>query len=474
MWFAALLAGCSGSSGPTAADPVGPPAPIVAPAPPVVPEGVDVVFVVLDTLRADALTQYGAARPTSPNLSDFVRTATRFDAAYAPAPWTVPSTATILTGLHPLRHGMRHVGDVMPATIETLAERLAGAGWRTAAYSHNTNVSKKTGYDQGFQSFTSTDGDIFAYPNAGVLRKEVGAWFTQVGAARSFLYLQPMNCHGPYRVPKSRSATLLGRSPSRAFAYYQGPMRAILRKGDLSARAQVNARYTASLREQYDTAVRYATDEVGKLFADLEARGRYDNALIVLTADHGEELFDHGGFSHGYSLHDELLHVPLWVKLPGQRRASIVGDTVSLADLVPTVLDALAVPIVAPPGAPPPLDGRSLTPLLRGEPLPARPLLFDVDWKRRAVAQGVQDGAWKLIDIRQNYEGLSDVTRLYDHAADPDEQHDLSEAQPAKVAELQVLLTTLAKAATGEEKGALQNVLSEMDQAQLEALGYLE
>ena len=121
MWLAALLAGCSGSSGPTAADPVGPPAPIVAPAPPVVPEGVDVVFVVLDTLRADALTQYGAARPTSPALGDFVRTATRFDAAYAPAPWTVPSTATILTGLHPLRHGMRRVGDVMPATIETLA-----------------------------------------------------------------------------------------------------------------------------------------------------------------------------------------------------------------------------------------------------------------------------------------------------------------------------------------------------------------
>jgi len=470
MWLAALLAGCSEPTGPAT---VAAPAPVVAPAavPHVAADGVDVVFIVLDTLRADALTQYGADRSTSPALGEFVRTATRFDAAYAPAPWTVPSTATLLTGLHPLRHGMRHSGDVMPDALETLAESLAAAGWRTAGFSHNINISKKTGFDDGFQAFTSSEGDIFAYPHAGVLRKEVGAWFAEVGAARSFVYLQPMNCHGPYRVPKSRSATLLGRAPSKAFTYYQGPMSAILRKGDLAARARVTTRYTDSLREQYDTAVRYATDEVAKLFADLRARGRYDNALIVLTADHGEELYDHGGFSHGYSLHDELLHVPLWVKLPGQTQASIVADPVSLADVVPTVLDTLAVPSTVVPTA---LDGRSLGPLLRGERLPPRPLVFDVDWKRRAVAQGVQDGGWKLIEIRQNYEGLRDVTRLYDHATDPDEQHDLAEAQPAKVAELQALLIALAASVSGGGSGAPRNVLSEMDQAQLEALGYLE
>ncbi|MES2640517.1 MAG: sulfatase [Myxococcota bacterium] len=435
-------------------------------------EGPDVVFVVLDTLRADALMQYGYGELTSPNLGAFVRHATRFEAAYAPAPWTVPSTTTILTGVHPLRHGMRHPGDVVPAALDTLAERLRGAGWRTAAFSHNISVAPKNGFDQGFDSFTTFSGDILDYPHAGEMTAGVRGWLDANPTGPAFLYLQPMNCHGPYKVPKASRETLLGRAPLGGFRYYQGPMRDILKRGDLAARARVAPIVKRSLREQYDTSVRYATDEVGRLFAELEAKGRYDNALIVLTADHGEELFDHGGFSHGYSLHREVLHVPLWVKLPGQKRATVVSEPVSLADLVPTVLDSLALSPSADGPAAPPMDGRSLTPLLRGESLPARPLLFDIDWGRRAVAQAVLDGSWKLIRIQTNYEGLRDVTRLYDVAADPLESTDLSATEPARVTTLGATLDRLAASYAG---GATpENVLSEMDAAQLEALGYLE
>lgn len=455
--FAALLAGCTRG-------------------PPYREEGPDVVFVVLDTLRADALTQYGYGLQTSPGLAGFASSATRFDAAYAPSSWTVPSTTTILTGVHPLRHGMRHPGDVVPPELDTLAERLRAAGWRTAAFSHNINVSPRNGFDQGFDGFTTFDGGILAYPNVAAMATEVRGWLDEHDRGPAFLYLQPMNCHGPYKVPKSRRSVLLGRPPARGFAYYRGPMRDILKKGDLAARARAGPKYQVSLREQYDTAVRYATDEVGKLFEQLKKRGRYDNALIVVTADHGEELFDHGGFSHGYSLHEEVLHVPLWVKLPGQARARTVPDRVSLADLVPTVLDTVGVP-VAPVGAAPdavmtPMDGRSLAPLLRGEALAPRPLLFDIDWRRRIVGQAVIDGPWKLIAIRQNYEGLRDAVRLYDLAADPTERADLSTAEPARVAALRATLERMAAAYVGGT--APENVLSEMDAAQLEALGYLE
>ncbi len=459
-----LLAGCSGGGG------------CAGGARAYREDGPDVVFVVLDTLRADALLQYGAERLTSPGLSGLARSATRFDAAYAPAPWTVPSTATILTGQHPLRHGMRHPGDVMPAALDTLAERLRAAGWRTAAFSHNISIAPKNGFHQGFETFTTFDGGVLGYPHVSEMTAQVRTWLDEHGEGPSFLYLQPMNCHGPYKVPASRRQDLFGRLPARGFAYYRGPMRDLLVKGDPHARARVDDAYLQSLTEHYENAVRYATDEVGALFDDLEARGRFDDALVVLTADHGEELFDHGGFSHGYTLHEEVLRVPLWVKLPGQRLASVVPDRVSLADLVPTVLDVVGVPVARAAGeggvAETVLDGRSLTPLLRGEALPAVPLLFDVDWRRRIVGRAVLDGPWKLIAIRQNYEGLRDVARLYDVSADPSERTDLAETEPARVAELRATLDRLSTAIV--EGSAPENVLSEMDAAQLEALGYLE
>lgn len=184
-------------------------------------------------------------------------------------------------------------------------------------------------------------------------------------------------------------------------------MYSILQKGDLVAREKVTDIYQQSLHEQYETAIRYETDVLGQLFAQLKQMGRYDNTLIVLTADHGEELFEHGGFSHGYSLYQEVLRVPLWIKLPGQTQAQVIQDRVSLADITPTILAAVGVPVEV--GG---MDGRSLEPLLKGEILPAQPLLFDVKWKRRIVARALLDGPWKLIDVNQNYEGLKNVKKI--------------------------------------------------------------
>jgi arylsulfatase A-like enzyme len=483
--IALLAAGCSGDPAPPRAPPVATaPAPVVA-APNLPAAGApalterhkdrpDVIVIVLDTLRADHLTQYGYRQATSPGLRAFAASATRFDEAYAPASWTVPSTASIMSGLLPLRHRLRHAGDVLPAEVDTLAERLGAAGWRTAAFSHNLNVSKAAGFDQGFEDFTTFTGKVLDYPHIAEMTKEVRAWVAAHGDDPFLLYLQPMNCHGPYRVPSNRADTLLGHAPNPKFKYYKGPMAQILRKGQLGARAQVTRTYLRSLKEHYDTAIRYSLDEVGRLLDDLRAQGLFDESLIVLTADHGEELFDHGGFSHGYSLHKELLRVPLFVKLPGQTHGGLVADRVSLTDIVPTILDATqaVAPAAAPAGVP--LDGRSLVPLLKKEHLPPKPLLFDVDFKRRCVAQAVLDGDWKLISIRQNYEGLAGVEQLYNVAVDPDEEHDVAAANPERIATLQAELDKLAADASTGGIAAPKNILSAMDQEQLEALGYLE
>lgn len=430
------------------------------------PQRGDVVVIVLDTLRADVLGQYGYPLPTSPGLDRLARTSTRFEEAYAPSPWTVPSTSTILTGLHPLRHGLRHPGDVMPDALHTLAERLQGAGWRTGGFSHNISIAPKNRYDQGFDTFETYSGEVLAYPHVYQMTRAARTWLGE-HPSPAFVYLQPMNCHGPYKVPEGRRTTVYGRVPKVGFRYYGGPMRQIMTLGNVSARLEVTEDYRASLREKYDTAVRYATDEVGKFLRYLEKQGRYDDALIVLTADHGEELYDHQGFSHGYSLHREVLHVPLFVKLPGQKEARVVSGRVSLADVVPTVLEAVSVEVGGDP-----LDGRSLVGAARGEAIAAQPLLFDVDWGRRIVGSALLDGPWKLVRIERNYEGLADVTRLYDVVGDPLETFDLALTNEQQVTTMRAALDTLVVATTSGAQPA--NVLSEMDQAQLEALGYLE
>jgi choline-sulfatase len=428
-------------------------------------DGPDVVLIVLDTLRADHLTQYGYPEATSPGLDRLAASSTRFNHAYSTAPWTVPATTSILTGQHPLRHGMRRAGDVLPDATTTLAERVRAGGWETAAWSYNVSVAPKHGHDQGFDAFTSNTGKVLAYPHAGRMTSTAATWLNARPDQPSFVYLQPMNCHGPYKVPTGRQETLLGRAPSRRFSYYGPLMRSILKQGDLNARDSVSQRMLTSLREQYDTAIRYETDEVGKLIASMQAAGRYDGALVILTSDHGEELFDHGGFSHGYSLHDEVLHVPLFVKLPGQKEGREVDADVSTLDIPATILDVLGL-------SAPELDGRSLRAAAAGEPIAPGDQLYDVNWPSRIVAQGYQREGWKLIHTRSDYQGLRDHTSLFHLREDPDEDHDLASTEPDRVAALAALLETAAAGLLGTE--APKNVLSDMDRDQLEALGYLE
>ncbi|GDX79002.1 hypothetical protein LBMAG42_08130 [Deltaproteobacteria bacterium] len=432
-------------------------------------EGTDVVLIVLDTLRADHLSQYGYDLDTSPGLAGLAAVSTRFESAWAPSPWTLPSTTSIHTGLHPLRHGMRQSGDVLGAEARPAAERLREAGWHTGGFSHNVAVSPRHGFDQGFDAFTHNTGKVLGYPNARRMTRAASEWLTKNPTGPAFVYLQPMNCHGPYKVPATRDSVLLGRKPEDGFRYYQGYMQKILRGQVLSARERVGDGYLRSLREQYDTAIRYETDEVGAFLDQLKAAGRFDNALIVLTADHGEELFEHGGFSHGYSLHAEVLHVPLFVKLPGQTVARVVPDSVSLTDVLPTILEVTGVAAAAGEA----FDGSSLQGLAEGGSRPTPPLVFDVGWKRRIVGNGLSEGGWKLLEIVSNYEGLEHATKLYDVLNDPGEVIDLASQQPERVGAMHERLAGLL-AALNAGAAVPENHMSEEDRTQLEALGYLE
>ena len=445
------------------------------------------VLVVIDTLRADRLTQYGHGRDTSPAFAELAAQATRFASCYAPAPWTSPSTASIHSGLVPARHQSLDHGDQLSAEVETLAERLYAEGWTTAGFSLNHNVSEKLRFDQGFEVFEDVEHKVTAYADAEVLVERATDWIEgldglgepnepdEMGRRPFFLFLQPMNCHGPYRVPDGRRSALLGRAPDDSFRYFKGPMKAILKEGKLKRRAAVDEDYLTSLQEQYDTAVRYTTDQVAALFDELKARGLYDDALIVVTSDHGDEFFEHGGFGHGFSLHREVLHVPLFIKLPGQREGRTVTERVGLVDLYPTVLEVLGL---EPPDG---LDGDSLVELMRPPASGAAPgvdwerrvLSAQVLWDKRCTARSILAWPYKLIHIEDNYEGARDELRLYDLARDPGETDDLAPREPELAAELARLLEARFEAYASESLAIPDNVLDSMDEDVLRDLGYL-
>lgn len=431
------------------------------------PDRPDVFLVVLDTLRADHLSQYGYTRDTSPAIASFAAQATVFTAAYAPAPWTLPSTTSLLTGLAPPHHRIRTYADVLPDEVDTIAEKFSRAGWRTGAVSYNLTVSSKTGLNQGFDRFTEATGRVLAYPHFEKMVAEATDWVDRGVDDPLFLYLQPMNCHGPYRVPPSSQQTLLGRRPAQGFDYYGRRMTAIMRDHKLSLRDSVPARYLDSLEEKYDTAVRYSMDELGRFLDELRARNLYDNSLIVVTADHGEELFDHGGFSHGYSLYNEVLHVPLYVKLPGQTTGRRVDTRVSTVDLAPTLMELAHLDATG-------MDGRSLAPATRGAPIEGDTLVVDAQWPRRCAGRAVIQDDWKLVHIDQNYEGLRDATQLYDLKADPREQNDVASRHPDIVEQLRGALALRIEKYQAGAAYTPKNAMDQLSRERLEALGYAE
>ena len=432
------------------------------------PKKPNVVLLLVDTLRADHLSHFGYHRPTAAPLDDFAAQATVFTRAYAPAPWTAPSAASLHTGLFPTGHGLLAKGDKLDARLLTIAEALKARGWHTLGHSFNHHVSSKTGFDQGFSVFDDFLGHATAYPDISRLLPRVGNQLDSMPGGPFFLYLHPMNVHGPYKVPKPHRADLLGRPPSRKFVYYGRKMRAILQRGDLEVRKHVGPRMLQSLVDQYDTAIRYSFAELAKILDLLKERDLYDDSLIVLTADHGEELFEHGGFSHGYSLHEELLHVPLYIKLPRQKRPRRIGTPVSLLDIYPTIVDLLDIP--GAPGS----DGHSLLPLLQGRSgeAPARQhFVHLVDWKARCRGRALANERFKLVEVERNYEGLRNTTMLYDRRNDPNESINLAQHKPELVKSMRSALQAALKSFTHTGIKPV-NVLDKLDKDRLQALGY--
>lgn len=421
-----------------------------------------IVLIVVDTLRADHLGLYGYARPTSPALDRHARRAVVFERAWASSPWTLPSMATLLTGQWPSRHGagsrlresdfeqVRRLADGTP----TLAERLRSAGYATGAVVNNGFLAPGAGLERGFSTYDHRPASNFTHRRADRSVDAALAWLDAHSQERFFLLVHLFDPHLAYDAPPP----VRGRFTS-AFPI---PRLRPGRPQDVRARlASLDAGQRAGLVAAYDEEVAFVDEQLERLFASLETRGLWSRALIVLTADHGEEFFDHGGFEHGHTVYEELLHVPLLVWAPGvaARRET---TPVSLADVAPTLLEAQAL------AASPSSDGASLWPLItRGQALPPRALLAEGTLhlpERRALLR------WPL---KLSSDESSGRRQLFDLSVDPRERVDLAGARPRDVQRLAYELEVRLREAGAASHGTHVPVDPRLRE-DLKSLGYVE
>ena len=405
----------------------------------------DVILVVIDTLRADALPFHGGPPADAPFLAALAAEGLVFERAAAPSTWTAPSTASIFTGLHPHQHGVEwnvfsqlkkrealgvYVRPELPADVETIPGLMRRHGYRTFGISDNPNVDRRVGFDRDFDRFIGRRE--IGREGADGVRRHVLALADEIRAARPwFLYLHLADPHSPYAPPAEWLDAAAAASP------------------------------TAS-RARYQAEVRFADAALRAIFERLEPG---PDALVIVTSDHGEEFGEHGGAGHGFSLYEELTHVPLVLHRPTDpslRGRS--GTPVSLVDLLPTLRDVLGdPPLEAAPG-------RSLLATVRdgGADRPQFAMRAGLLGSRVIHLRSVSAEGHKLIAV-------DEIGRLelYDLDRDPAEQLDLAPREPERVARLRARLEA-HEALRIHRPGTTAPDFDPALARELEALGYGE
>jgi arylsulfatase A-like enzyme len=440
------------------------------------PKGPNVILILADTLRADHLSCYGAKTNRTPVIDGLAADGTRFAHAYAQASWTRPSVATIFSSLYPSSHRAIHKADALPDAVVTLAEVMQGAGYSTIGFANNINVAPLFGFQQGFDQYVFLEPEFFFGATEAAAQLTI---YNTLRLVRERYISQKKwveNYYQPADVVTKHGLDWIGaRDPGRPFFMFMhfmephDPYFVHPYNGEAYARV-ANPNPAPALadkyRETYDGAIRYMDGELGKFIQELKTKGIYDDALIVLTADHGEEFHEHGGWWHGTTLYDEQIGVPLIVKPPRGGATGVVADgIVSSLDIAPTIIQTAGVTV------PPMMSGKPLG-LAADAPAPRDHSFAESELEGNAL-QAYRSGGMKVIHANPgNPRGLPDH-QLFDVASDPGEQKDLIATQTDVANKLTADMSAVQSHA---ESIAVESTGTSIDAAseeRLRALGYV-
>jgi len=392
----------------------------------------NVVFITIDTLRADHLGCYGYKQIRTPNIDALAAESFRFERAYTPVPVTLPAHTAIFTGTYPTLSGMHDFsGNKLSAKQSTLASVLKEQGYITSAVIGSAVLDSRFGLNQGFDFYYDhfdfnrlQESNLEEMERPGNVVADVALdWLAKNSQSKFFLWMHLYDPHYPYRPP---------------------------------------APYSEEYRDRlYDGEIAFADAQVGRLIAFLKTKSLYRNTLIVLTGDHGESLGEHGEKTHGFFLYNATLHVPVLIHLPSSTSGKAVAELVSLTDLMPTVLQELKVDVPAQ------VQGRSLLPLLT-EKNAARSLYAETFLPRLhfnwSELRSVETEKYQFIEAPK--------PELYDLAADPGETHNLYGEKKAVAGELQARLNTLVRQYSADQELAEKTGLDPALMERLKSLGY--
>jgi len=444
---------------------------------------VNVVLIVIDALRADHLGCYGHDRDTSPMLDAFAREHVLFKNCYAPTSWTLPSVASLFTARYPSIHRTVIHGQRLPETAVTLAEILRRAGYLTYGFVTNPNLKTVFNLDQGFalyddslmrdklyyvmlrsalasepsfrpfvgRKFLFSDRDNVELANARILPR-----LARLADQRFFMYLHYMDPHEPYSPPPPYDRMFDGGTN---------------RPGAVEHKMAL-----------YDGEIRYVDHHIGQFLAALRERKLYEKTLIVITSDHGEAFGEHETHAHGFDVHQEEIHVPLLVKLPGPQEPGFAKEivrNVTLLDVLPTILDVLGLP------ANRAFDGISALPLIRAPDAKAfdRDIFIDhwfryYDHRDTIRFQGVIDEQnWKYtvgmgqVELAER-SGVREL--LFNLTDDPGEEQDRAADDKATVTRSREKIRAFEAYCARHALPATSVALDRETLEQLRSLGYLK
>ena len=461
--------------------------------------GRNVLVILVDTLRADGLASYGNKRPTSPRIDRFAAQGVRFENAFAESSWTIPTVASIFTGVYPAVHRTTNYQSVLPKELLTLAEAFQAAGYTTGGRISNILINERHGYLQGFD-----DGRVvmnlykllffekllaqaritahYDFSTAEEISDAAISWLRRNDRRRFFLYVHYYDPHFPYTPPEPYAMKFIDPAMAKRFPYHAFVGDTLW---NLVAEYKMGTRKKpeeiAAVRAAYDGEVLYTDAQIGRLLTYVRAVGLDENTVVVFVADHGEQFYEHGERLHSKTLYNEEIHVPLIIRAPGVT-PRVVKRRVRSLDLYPTLAEMADLPRR--------LEGRpeggtllrqamgvSLAPILAGGDLPAayQDEVFasvDIDG---VVKEATFLGPWKLIQNLKRGDALPrPPMELYEIEQDPPERHDRADAD-------RVMRDRLAGARARAEKWmasrAVRKVerkaLGASDAEKLKALGYI-
>ncbi len=406
----------------------------------------NVILITLDTARADRMGFLGAQFGLTPNLDSLARQSAVFSRAYAHVPLTTPSHATILTGTYPQFNHLGDLGTPLVRDLPYLPDLLRQHGYRTAAFVGSQVLDPKSaaapGFDRGFDTYDAgfhsrrngEDRYTSEERRAHNVVDHALIWLGRRSRSPFFLWVHLYDPHDPYDPPEP-----------------------------------FKTKYAAA---PYDGEIAYTDSALGKLFAALRSQGLYEGAVIAVVADHGEAFGEHGEESHGFFLYDETVHVPLLIKLPGNRANLRITTRVGLVDVAPTLLTVAGVQ------APAAMQGASLLGLLQtprrseltaeSSRLPERPAYSETDYPHRAFGwsslRALRAGKYLYIDAPRR--------ELYNQESDPKALHNLAATSTAVADTMQAQLEEF-RSKSSSKTATIPATVSPDQAEQLQALGYV-